>query len=61
MADYFDQDFLLTAQGDGFELTQQGRGDMAAAKAAYAALTGLPVTVRFTGLTAEERAEMSGH
>ena len=58
MADYFDQDFLLTAQGDGFVLTQSGKGNMDAAKAAFAAITGLPVHARFTGMTPEEREEM---
>lgn len=59
MAEYFDQDFLLVASGDGFVLTQQGRGDMEKAAAAYAEMTGLPVKARFTGITPEERAEMS--
>lgn len=58
MSKYFDQDFLVTAEGEGFVLTFRGLGDMEAGKAAVAAMTGLPCTVQFVGLTPEERADM---
>jgi len=61
MADYFDQDFVVKAQGAGFELSFTGAGDMEAGKAAVEALTGLPCSVMFTGLTPEERADLDGH
>lgn len=58
---YLDKGFLLTATGNGFNLTLRGEGDMEAASAAFAAMTGLPVSATFTGLTPEERADMDGH
>ena len=51
-----DKKFLLTAKGEGFELTQQGSGDLDAAKAAYAAATGLEVDGYYVG-----DVDMSGH
>jgi len=63
MADeYFDKDFRVSAEGDGFELSFKGRGDMEAGKAYIAQLTGLPCTVMFTGMTPEEREDLQrGH
>lgn len=61
MADYLDKDFVVKAEGPDFELTFHGAGNMDAGKAAVEAMTGLPCSVMFTGLTPEERADLEGH